>query len=183
MTQHTAAAQKTIQPYESGESAFSGQFYKPYTLAAQRMFLLCCRIRDERRADGEDPGVCEMTYRLKTPASISGKLLDKGLPVCAASAGSALRDVAGLRIILESTAQVYRFAALIARSGDAELLETRDYIKQPKPSGYRSLHLILGVPVHTGQGQWLVPVEVQLRTPGMNIWASIEHEMIYKPAK
>lgn len=174
-----AVAQKTSA--REDYAVFSSAFYKPYALAAQTVFLLCCALRDKARACGQEPGVRALTYRLKTPASISDKLRQKGLPVTPASAGSALRDVAGLRLVFSSVQEVYAFAQLLCASPVVELADVRDYIQSPKDSGYRSLHLILRVPVSLGLEQLLVPVEVQLRTSGMDIWASIEHDMIYKP--
>ena len=161
---------------------FSSLFYQPSALAVQTAFLLLCALRDERRAAGDDPGVEALTFRLKTPASIREKLRRKGLPATPADAGSALRDIAGLRVVLADTRQVYDFARLICASPVVELCALRDYIASPKRSGYRSLHLILRVPVSLGREQLLVPVEVQLRTAAMDIWASIEHDMVYKPA-
>ena len=151
-------------------------------MAVQTAFLLLCALRDERRALGEDPGVKSLTFRLKSVESIRGKLSRKGLPVTPDAAGSALHDIAGLRVVLGDTQQVYAFARLICESPVAELCGLRDYIAHPKRSGYRSLHLILRVPVSLGREQLLVPVEVQLRTASMDIWASIEHDMVYKPS-
>lgn len=179
----SSAAQKPSNPLHTEDNVFPAAFYEPYAAAVQSVFLLCCALRDAMRLCGEHPGVREMTYRLKTPASIGGKLLHKGLPVSPASAGSALHDVAGLRVVLETTAQVYRFAERLAASPSVELLDTRDYIETPKPSGYRSLHLLLRVPVTLERRQLFVPVEVQLRTVHMDIWASIEHDIIYKPVR
>lgn len=180
---HAAAAQKKNAPPGPEETAFSSSFYKPYALAAQTVLLLCCALRDEQRAAGHDPGVVEMTYRLKSPTSIGGKLAHKGLPVSPASAGSALHDVAGFRVVLSTVHQVYRFAALIGRSPVVEVTDTRDYIRNPKRSGYRSLHLLLSVPVILERETHLVPVEVQLRTPDMDVWANAEHDLIYKPVR
>ena len=128
---------------------------------------------------GED--VRCITYRLKSPSSIRGKLLKKGLPVCEPAARAALHDVAGLRVVLPSEKQVYRFAALLRDSPVTRLLDEKDDIAEPKPSGYRSLHLVLGVPVSLRGQSLLVPVELQLRTAAMDMWASIEHDMVYKP--
>ena len=173
----SAAAQKT----RPGDD-FSSSFYQPYALAVQTAFVLLCALRDERRAAGDDPGVEALTFRLKTPASIREKLRRKGLPVTPAAAGGALHDIAGLRVVLGDTRQVYGFARLICASPVVELCGLRDYIAHPKRSGYRSLHLILRVPVSLGREQLLVPVEVQLRTAAMDIWASIEHDVVYKPS-
>lgn len=160
---------------------FPSGFYQPYAVAVQTVFMLLCALRDERRAIGDDPGVEALTFRLKTPASIGGKLRRKGLPVTPAAASAALHDIAGLRVVLSETRQVYEFARLICDSPVVELCGLRDYIAHPKRSGYRSLHLILRVPVTVGREQMLMPVEVQLRTAAMDIWASIEHDMVYKP--
>ena len=174
----STAAQKT----RTGDDAvFSSGFYQPYAVAVQTVFMLLCALRDERRAGGDDPGVEALTFRLKTPASIGGKLRRKGLPVTRVAASAALHDIAGLRVVLSETRQVYEFARLICDSPVVELCALRDYIAHPKRSGYRSLHLILRVPVTVGREQLLVPVEVQLRTAAMDIWASIEHDMVYKP--
>ena len=89
--------------------------------------------------------------------------------------------MAGFRVVLQTIPQVYRFASLIARSAAVEVTDTRDYIKTPKASGYQSLHLLLSVPVTLGHESLLVPVEVQLRTPDMDLWANAEHDLIYKP--
>lgn len=180
---YAAAAQKKSLPVRREETAFSASFYKPYALAAQTVLLLCSSLRDNLRLSGGDPGVVEMTYRLKTPASIGGKLMHKGLPVSPASAGSALHDVAGFRVVLSTIAKVYRFAEMIKESSVVEVTDTRDYIRSPKRSGYRSLHLLLSVPVTLGRETLLVPVEVQLRTPGMDVWANAEHDLVYKPVR
>lgn len=160
---------------------FSPSFYKPYSIAVQTVFLLLCALRDNLRQEGDDPGVQALTFRLKSPASIGEKLRRKGLPATPAAAGSALHDIAGLRVVLSNTQQVYRFAHLLCESPVVELCSRRDYIENPKRSGYRSLHLILRVPVSFGRELLLVPVEVQLRTQAMDIWASIEHDAVYKP--
>ena len=180
MHQATLAQKKTAC---EDDAVFSSAFYRPYALAAQTVFLLCSALRDQLHSQGEDSGMRALTYRLKTPASIGGKLRAKGLPVSRASAGAALHDIAGVRVVLQDTAQVYRFAQLIRQSPVAELMDERDYIRCPKPSGYQSLHLLLRVPVSCGRELLLMPVELQLRTAGMDVWASIEHDMVYKPTK
>lgn len=176
-----AADLPKTKPLCAEEAVFSSDFYEPYALAVQSVFLLCCALRDDARKRGEEPGVRMLTYRLKTPDSISEKLQHKGLPVSREAAEDALRDVSGLRVVLENTRQVYRFAELLAASPVVELSDVKDYIQCPKPSGYRSLHLILRVPVCLHKEQYLIPVEVQLRTAGMDMWASIEHDLVYKP--
>ena len=92
-----------------------------------------------------------------------------------------LRDVAGLRVVLTSRQAVYRFAHTLMTCGVAQLDEVHDYIAAPKQSGYRSLHLIFSMPVVLDSQAYLVPVEIQLRTAGMDAWACMEHRLIYKP--
>lgn len=177
----TAIAPKINVSPAQRESVFSPSFYKPYEEAVTTALLLICSARGRLLEEtGED--VTAMTFRLKSPASIRDKLLKKGLPVSTAAARAALHDIAGLRVVLASKAQVYRLAAILESSPAVSLLGERDYIAAPKKSGYRSLHLLLNVPILLRSGPpMMVPVELQLRTASMDIWASIEHDMVYKP--
>ena len=110
--------------------------------------------------------------RLKSPRSILAKLERKGLPLTV--------EAAGVRIICNYIDDIYRLADLITRQQDIELVEQVDYIRQPKPNGYRSLHLVVLVPVFLSSHMELVPVEVQIRTIAMDFWASLEHQLRYK---
>lgn len=179
-----AIAPKTAAaPFAARETVFSPSFYRPYEEAVTTALMLICQARERLLLEtGED--VSAMTFRLKSPASIRDKLLKKGLPVSAAAARAALRDIAGLRVVLASEAQVYRLASILESSPAVQLTDERDYIASPKESGYRSLHLHLNVPVLLRSGSpMMVPVELQLRTASMDIWASIEHDRVYKPSR
>lgn len=159
---------------------FSSAFYAPYEAAVETTLLLICSARRQLiRETGED--IRALTFRLKSPASIQGKLLKKGLPVTASAAASALHDIAGLRVVLGDTISIYRFAQLICASPTVEVADERNYIEKPKKSGYQSLHLVLRVPISQNGQHRMIPVELQLRTAAMDIWASIEHDLIYKP--
>ena len=153
---------------------FCTAFYAPYKAAAISGLSLLAAAREAMESE-----VLAISYRLKSGASIRGKLLLKGLPPTAASAASALHDIAGLRAVLTSRDAVYRFARQIMSSKAFVLEDIHDYIRAPKPSGYRSLHLIGRIPV--GTGEYLVPLEIQLRTAAMDAWACAEHRLIYKP--
>ncbi len=118
--------------------------------------------------------------RLKNPRSIFDKLIRKQHSVSIQSAVENLRDIAGIRVICSYVQDVYTVAKLLTSQDDLRLVETRDYIRQPKANGYRSLHLIVEVPVFLQEGRIMVPVEVQLRTIAMDFWASLEHAMRYK---
>ena len=118
--------------------------------------------------------------RLKSPRSIIEKLQRKGWPVSVESAEEHLNDIAGVRIVCNYIDDIYRLANMLVRQKDLELVCQKDYIRNPKPNGYRSLHLVLRVPVFLSSHTELVPVEVQIRTIAMDFWASLEHQLRYK---
>ena len=154
------------------DPVFSPAFYSPYERAVETAFLMLCAARS--RFHGH---VRTMTFRLKSPESIRGKLQKQGLPISAESAVTALNDIAGLRVVLPNLDSVYRFASLLCQSSAAEFVRARDYIAHPKPSGYRALHLLMHIPIDGD----MIPVEIQLRTPVMDMWARVEHDLCYKP--
>ncbi len=119
-------------------------------------------------------------YRLKSPQSILGKLRKKGLPVSTDSIWENLTDVAGVRVICNYIDDVYRVAELLLKQDDISLVRVRNYIDYPKENGYRSLHLIVSVPIYLAEKTEHVNVEVQIRTIAMDFWASLEHQLKYK---
>lgn len=118
--------------------------------------------------------------RLKSPESIYDKLRRKGYPITVKNIEKYLSDVAGVRVICSFPDDIYRLAELFARQDDIVLLREKDYIKNPKENGYRSLHLILKVPIFLSKGKKYMKVEVQFRTIAMDFWASLEHKLKYK---
>lgn len=118
--------------------------------------------------------------RLKSPASITEKLSRKGLPQTLESIEQNLTDIAGVRIVCNYLEDIYHIADLLLHQQDVELVRRRDYIRNPKESGYRSLHLVVRIPVFLSSHTELVPVEVQIRTIAMDFWASLEHQLRYK---
>ena len=118
--------------------------------------------------------------RLKSPESIYEKLERKGYPVTVENIREHLTDIAGLRVICSFPDDIYNLANLFTRQGDIVLLKKKDYIKCPKESGYRSLHLILSVPVFLSSEIKYVKAEIQFRTIAMDFWASLEHKIHYK---
>jgi len=121
--------------------------------------------------------------RLKTPQSIVEKLKRKGYEVSIESMRKNLTDVAGIRVICNYIDDIYTIAELLLRQDDITLIRKRDYIAKPKENGYRSLHLVIQVPIFLSDRKELVPVEVQIRTIAMDCWASLEHNLMYKSAK
>ena len=123
-----------------------------------------------------------MESRIKSPQSIAQKLRRKGLSVSCEAAMDNLNDIAGIRVVCAYLNDTYTIAGLLTGQDGIELVQTRDYIASPKPNGYRSLHLIVRVPVFLSEGKLLLPVEVQIRTIAMDFWASLEHQLRYKEA-
>ena len=118
--------------------------------------------------------------RLKSPESIYEKLERKGYPVTVESIQENLKDVAGIRVICSFPDDIYRLADLLIKQDDIILQRRKDYIQNPKPNGYRSLHLIIGVPVYLSREKKYMMAEVQFRTIAMDFWASLEHKLKYK---
>lgn len=118
--------------------------------------------------------------RLKRPASIIEKMKRIGVPLSVANIERELSDVAGVRVICSFVDDIYKLADMLAVQDDVYVLRTKDYIKHPKEGGYRSLHMIVEVPIFLSQEKRFVRVEVQLRTIAMDFWASLEHKLRYK---
>ena len=118
--------------------------------------------------------------RLKSPSSIMEKLHRKGLEQTVEAAEANLTDIAGIRIVCNYLEDIYHIRKLLLHQRDVELVRERDYIQNPKESGYRSLHLVIRIPVFLSSHTELVPVEVQIRTIAMDFWASLEHQLRYK---
>ena len=118
--------------------------------------------------------------RLKSPESIIEKLQRKNYPISVASIESNLDDVAGVRVICPFIQDIYILYQCLCKQDDIRIVEIKDYIKNPKPNGYRSLHLIIEVPIFLQNEKRLMRVEVQLRTIAMDFWASLEHRLRYK---
>lgn len=118
--------------------------------------------------------------RIKQPESIATKLKRKGYPITVESVMDNLSDVAGVRVICAFIDDIYKVADMLTSQDDIELIKKKDYIKEPKMNGYRSLHLILEVPVFFSDYKDQIRVEVQIRTIAMDFWASLEHQLKYK---
>lgn len=118
--------------------------------------------------------------RLKKPVSIKAKMDKRGLPMTVESIEKHLHDVAGVRVVCSFPKDVYTIAEALLSQDDITLLEKKDYIQNPKENGYRSLHLIVAVPIFLAKEKRIMRVEIQLRTIAMDFWASLEHQLRYK---
>lgn len=121
-----------------------------------------------------------MKSRLKSPISIKEKLDRKNLDTDISTIEQELNDIAGIRVICSFPDDVYMLADALLKQDDITLIEKKDYIKNPKPNGYRSLHLIVSVPIFLAKEKRNMKVEIQLRTIAQDFWASLEHQLRYK---
>ena len=137
-------------------------------------------LNEEFSLDHERSPIENIQTRLKSIGSISSKLKRRNLPMTIESLEQNLNDVAGVRIICSFPEDIYLLCDCLLRQDDIRLVERKDYIKDPKPNGYRSLHLIVEVPIFLKDGKRWMKVEVQMRTIAMDFWASLEHKMRYK---
>lgn len=151
-----------------------------YSAAMREVQTKLENLDDEFQMKHKRNPIHHMQSRLKTIQSMMEKLGRRHYAISMQSAVEHLTDIAGIRVICSYVQDVYTVAHLLARQDDVKLLAVRDYIHRPKANGYRSLHLIVQVPVYLQEGRQLVPVEVQLRTIAMDFWASLEHDLRYK---
>ncbi|MEG6588394.1 GTP pyrophosphokinase family protein [Paenibacillus barengoltzii] len=118
--------------------------------------------------------------RIKSPESIMKKLHRKGGASSLEDIKRSIRDIAGIRITCSFISDIYRISEMLQAQKDLKILTIKDYIKNPKPNGYKSLHMLVEVPVFMSDGEEMVCVEIQIRTIAMDFWASLEHKIFYK---
>ena len=121
-----------------------------------------------------------MERRVKEMHSLVKKLNRKGFEVSAQSAKDNIMDIAGIRVVCNYLDDVYVIEKMLLRQEDVKLLKRKDYITHPKENGYRSLHIVVSIPVFLADSVEVTPVEIQIRTIGMDMWASLEHKIRYK---
>lgn len=124
--------------------------------------------------------IASISTRLKTPESIVEKMHRRGLPISVENIQKSLTDISGARVICSFLDDIYILADMIEGQEDISILAKKDYIAHPKENGYRSLHLIVSIPIYLSQGRKDIPVEIQFRTIAMEFWATLEHKIKYK---
>jgi len=151
-----------------------------YASAAREITTKLEILNDEFKYLKDRNPIHHIKTRIKSPKSMLAKLQRCGFELSAESARKNLNDIAGIRVICSYIDDIYMVANLLTSQSDIGLVRTRDYIKNPKPNGYRSLHLVVTVPVFLSECTEILRVEVQIRTIAMDFWASLEHELAYK---
>lgn len=154
-----------------------------YESAIQCIEMRLDLIGKESIAQRQRSPVRVVSSRMKTLDSITRKLKTRGLPLTLQSVETNLNDVAGVRVICEYVHDVYAIREALLTGDFIRLVEEKDYIKKPKPNGYRSLHLIVDVPVLLFEGEQQVRCEIQIRTTAMDSWAGLEHNLRYKKCR
>ncbi len=137
-------------------------------------------LNEELSLEGEANPIDAIESRLKSPESIIEKVDRKGIDFSVEAIEEHIDDIAGIRVICSFESDVYLIAKALLRQTDVQLIERIDYIANPKPSGYRSLHLVIAIPIFLYDEKKIMKVEVQLRTMAMDMWASLEHKLAYK---
>ena len=135
-----------------------------------RLEILCSEFQIDNQIDS----------RIKTPGSIYLKMIKYGIIPSLDSALEHIHDIAGIRVVCCNQRDIYSLEKLLLDHDDLILITRKDYIEHPKKSGYRSLHIIVKVPVTCDGAVFEIPVEIQLRTKVMDYWASLEHKLQYK---
>lgn len=137
-------------------------------------------LNEEYSTENDRNPISAIKTRLKSPRSIAEKMKKRGFQLSPDSIWENINDVAGVRVICSFTDDVYELAEALLKQDDITLVERKDYIKNPKPGGYRSLHIIVEIPIFLSREKRMIKVEIQLRTMAMDFWASLEHQMRYK---
>lgn len=162
------------------QEAEYARFILPYEDALKNIRVRLEVLNDDYRRNYQNYPIHNIQYRIKTRSSIENKLKKRGHEISTYCARDYLTDIAGIRIICYFVSDIYAVVSLLKKQSDIVKIKESDYIKGPKPNGYRSYHIVFGVPVYHTDGMEYYPVEIQLRTMSMDLWASMEHRICYK---
>ena len=151
-----------------------------YTCAIREVKTKLEVLNDELSVKNQRNPIEMIKSRVKKPKSIVEKLQRRGFEISLESMEKNLDDVAGIRIICSFLDDIYEVAEMLVRQDDVRVIAVKDYIKNPKPNGYRSYHMIIEIPVFFSDSKKPIRVEVQIRTIAMDFWASLDHQLKYK---
>ena len=151
-----------------------------YTCAIREVKTKLEVLNDELSVKNQRNPIEMIKSRVKKPKSIVEKLQRRGFEISLESMEKNLDDVAGIRIICSFLDDIYEVADMLVRQDDVTVIMVKDYIKNPKPNGYRSYHMIIEIPVFFSDSKKPIRVEVQIRTIAMDFWASLDHQLKYK---
>ncbi len=164
---------KNVAPYE--------MFTKMYEAAMNEICIRIETINQMLSFKYNREPLHHIEKRIKSAESVMGKLAKKNIEATVDNMRENIFDIAGVRVICAYLNDVYEFAQYLQEQKDLRLIKRKDYIANPKPNGYRSLHIIVEVPINYIGALKMIPVEIQFRTEPMDYWASLEHDLKYKP--
>ena len=170
--------QDAIKTYEDVDSWKTIMFL--YNAALKEVETKLEILNDEFQHVHQYNPIEHIKTRIKTPESIVKKLRRYGYETSVENMIKYINDIAGVRLICSFTSDIYRLASMIGNQSDLRVISIKDYIKNPKESGYKSFHMLLAVPVFLSDKVVEAKVEVQIRTIAMDFWASLEHKIYYK---
>jgi len=158
-------------------------FIQPYEDALNNIQVRIDVLNKDYRRKQLNYPIHHVQYRIKQKVSIENKLTKNGKDTTTDAARNCLTDIGGIRVICYFVRDIYGIVDLLRKQTDIVVIKESDYIRTPKINGYRSYHIVFGVPVYHTDGMEYYPVEVQLRTMSMDLWASMEHRICYKGEK
>lgn len=170
--------QDAIKSYEDVDSWKTIMFL--YNAALKEVGTKLEILNDEFHHVHQYNPIEHIKTRIKTPESIVKKLKKYGYETSIENMVKYINDIAGIRIICSFTSDIYRLASMIGNQSDLKVLAIKDYIKNPKDSGYKSYHMLVAVPIFLSDSVVEAKVEIQIRTVAMDFWASLEHKIYYK---
>ncbi|MEH6996183.1 GTP pyrophosphokinase family protein [Neobacillus drentensis] len=156
------------------------RFMMAYKFALDEMTTKINILKDEFNYIHDYNPIEHVKTRLKSPESIFRKVQRKGMDFNLDTMKENIKDIAGIRITCSFISDIYEISSMIANQKDIRILEYKDYIKNPKPNGYQSLHMIVEIPIFMSDREELTCVEIQIRTIAMDFWASLDHKIYYK---
>ena len=158
-------------------------FIQPYEDALNNIQVRIDVLNKDYRRKQLNYPIHHVQYRIKQKESIENKLIKCENDTTTDAARNCLTDIGGIRVICYFVRDIYGIVDLLRKQTDIVVIKESDYIRTPKGNGYRSYHIVFGVPVYHTDGMEYYPVEVQLRTMSMDLWASMEHRICYKGEK
>ena len=170
--------EKAIRNYEDVDSWKTIIFL--YTAALKEVGTKLEVLNDEFQHVHKYNPIEHIKTRIKTPESIVRKLKRQNHEISIENMVAHVNDIAGVRVICSFTSDIYQLAEMIGNQSDLRVISIKDYIKNPKESGYKSYHMIVGVPIYLSDNVVNTKVEIQIRTIAMDFWASLEHKIYYK---
>lgn len=156
------------------------KFIMPYKFAVDEISTKINILKEEFHHLHEYNPIEHVTSRVKTVESIIKKVQHRNIDLSMSAIKKEIKDIAGVRITCSFTSDIYKLKNMLESQQDVHVIEVKDYFKNPKPNGYRSLHMLVEIPIFLSNRVEHIPVEIQIRTIAMDFWASLEHKIFYK---